>query len=329
MASDRSDPGVRLLRALLPPSSPIASEEDLSARTALDRSAVAQAIAGLRKRGFPLTPLVDGRWRLEEPLPDLLSAEELIARSETEKGRLTWSAVVFEQAESTSDILLREEAAGAPEGFVVAAQRQSRGRGRLGRRWASDSPGGIYTSLLLRPRLDFPQVHRLTILTTVAAAEAVEEVAGFSPKIKWPNDLVGPNGKLGGILTEIVAENGNVRGGVVGIGINVSQEIGDFPDEIQGRASSLRIETGLVFRRVEILAALLRRIAIQYGGDFAEIRRLWEWRCESLGKMVRVRQGEGIVEGYALGLDEDGLLLLRTETGLVVPLIAGELVGAR
>ncbi len=295
-------------------------------QSGLSPAEVEEAISSLRKIGLPLTASAEDRWRLERPLPDLLSAEELIAR--TEEDRVAWSAVVYDQVESTSDLLLREEVAGAPEGLVVTAERQSRGRGRLGRRWESDSPGGIYTSLLLRPELGLPQAHRLTILTTVAVAEAVEEITGFSPKIKWPNDLIGPRGKLGGILTEVAAKGGRVRGGVIGIGLNVSQELESFPEEIRGRASSLRIETGSLFRRVEILAALLRRIAIRYRGDFAEIRRLWEWRCESLGKMLRVRQGEGVVEGYALGLDEDGLLLLRTEAGAVVPLLAGELLGA-
>lgn len=328
MACDRFDPRARVLRALLAAPSFACPREALSAHSGLSLADAEEAISLLPKIGFPLVALPEGGWRLAPPLPDLLSAEELIARSPVEKAGIAWSAVVFDRVESTSDVLLRDEAAGAPEGRVVVAERQSRGRGRLGRRWESDSADGIYASLLLRPDLIFSQVHRLTILTTVAAAEAVEEVAGFSPKIKWPNDLVGSQGKLGGILTEVVAEGGRVRGGVVGIGLNVSQEIGAFPPELRGRASSLRIETERSFRRVEILAALLRRIAARYGGDFAEIRRLWEWRCESLGKMVRVRQGEALLEGYALGLDEDGLLLLRTEAGAVVPLLAGELLGA-
>ncbi len=298
------------------------------ARSGLSPAALEEAILVLRKAGLPLAASADGGWRLEEPLPDLLSAEELVARSECETASIRWSVVCLDRVESTNDILLREEAAGAPEGLVVTAERQSRGRGRQGRRWESDSPGGIYASLLLRPNLSLPQAHQLTILTTVAAAEALEEVAGFSPKIKWPNDLIGPRGKLGGILTEVVGEGGRLRGGVVGMGINVSQESGAFPDEIRGRASSLRLETGRVFRRVEIMAALLRRIALRCRGGFAEIRSLWEWRCGSLGKIVRVQQGGSLVEGYALGLDEDGLLLVRTEGGAIVPLIAGEVLEA-
>lgn len=295
------------------------------ARSGLNPACAEEVISELRRIGLPIAASAQGQWRLERPLPDLLSAEELLARSEGDAVPIRWSAVVLDQVESTNDLLLRQEAAGAAEGFVVAAQRQSRGRGRLGRRWESGSPGGIYASLLLRPRLAFSQIHRLTILTTVAAAEAVEEVTGFSPKIKWPNDLIGSRGKLGGILTEVVAQGGRLRGGVVGVGINVSQE--SFPEGIRDRASSLLIETGCVFRRVEILAALLRRVALRYEGDFAEIREAWEWRCESLGKVVRARQGGNTVEGYASGLDEDGLLLLRTEAGAVVPLIAGELLG--
>ncbi|QSR84651.1 biotin--[acetyl-CoA-carboxylase] ligase [Methylacidimicrobium sp. B4] len=326
MFCTRSDPRARVLRAFLASPSLSGSRSALSAQSGVSPAEVEEAISSLRTLGLPLSASAEDRWQLERPLPDLLSAEELMAR--TEEDRIAWSAIVYDRVESTSDLLLREEAAGAPEGLVVAAERQSRGRGRLGRRWESDSPGGIYTSLLLRPQLDFPQIHRLTILTTVAAAEAVEEVAGFSPRIKWPNDLMGSRGKLGGILTEVVAEGGRVRGGVVGIGLNVSQDPETFPEEIRGRASSLRIETGSRFRRVEILGALLRRIAIRYRGDFGEIRRLWEWRCESLGRMVQVRQGEGVIEGYALGLDEDGLLLLRTEAGAVVPLLAGELLGS-
>lgn len=316
------------MRALLDPALPFCPEDALLTRSGLSLAALEEAILDLRKSGLPLVASADRGWRLEEPLPDLLSAKELVARSESEAASIRWSAVCLDRVESTNDLLLRTEAAGAPEGLVVSAERQSRGRGRLGRRWESDSPGGIYASLLLRPSLALPQAHRLTILTTVAAAEALEEAAGFSPKIKWPNDLVGSRGKIGGILTEVVAEGGRLRGGVVGMGINVSQESGAFPEEIRGRASSLRLETGQLFRRVEILAALLRRIALRCGSDFAEIRSLWEWRCESLGKIVRVQQGGRLVEGYALGLDEDGLLLVRTEGGAIVPLLAGEVLEA-
>ncbi|VVM07203.1 BirA family transcriptional regulator, biotin operon repressor / biotin---[acetyl-CoA-carboxylase] ligase [Methylacidimicrobium cyclopophantes] len=331
MACDRTDPAVRLLRLLLrSPSGSSGAVEELAARSGLQPPAVEEAIGRMQKKGLPLFQSRDGRWRLEEPFPDLVSAEELIARSESEKGApIAWSAAFFEEVESTNETLLREEASGVAEGRVVVAGRQSRGRGRLGRRWESGSPGGIYASLLLRPRLAFTQVHRLTILTTLAAAEAVEEVTGFSPAIKWPNDLIGPQGKLGGILTEVRAEGGGLRGAVVGVGLNVAQQREAFPEAIRDRASSLRIETGREFRRVEILAALLRRLALRYEGDFAEIRRLWEWRCESVGKMVRVLQGGCVVEGYALGLDEDGLLLLRTEAGVILPLLAGELVGVR
>jgi BirA family biotin operon repressor/biotin-[acetyl-CoA-carboxylase] ligase len=328
MACDRSDPGVCVWRALLDLSLPSCSKEALLTRSGLSPAALEEAILALRKAGLPLAASADRGWRLEEPLPDLLSAVELVARSENEAASIRWSAVCLDRVESTNDLLLRAEAAGAPEGLVVTAERQSRGRGRFGRRWQSDSSGGIYASLLLRPNLGLPQAHRLTILTTVAAAEALEEVAGFSPKIKWPNDLIGSQGKLGGILTEVVGEGGRLRGGVVGMGINVSQESGAFPEEIRGRASSLRLETGRVFRRVEVLAALLRRIAQRCGGGFAEIRSLWEWRCESLGKVVRVQQGGSLIEGYALGLDEDGLLLVRTEAGAIVPLIAGEVLEA-
>ncbi|CAB4243122.1 Bifunctional ligase/repressor BirA [Methylacidimicrobium sp. AP8] len=328
MSSDRLDLRARLLRAFLLSPGRARSGQALASESGLSPAQVEEAVSSLRKIGFPLEAAEEGRWRLALPLPDLLSAEELLARANEGGARIAWSPVVHDRVESTNDILLRQEAAGAPEGLVVAANRQSRGRGRLGRRWESDSTGGIYASLLLRPALRFPQVHRLTILTTLAAVEAVEEVAGFSLKIKWPNDLMGSRGKLGGILTEVAAEGGRVRGGVIGIGLNVAQEPESFSEEIRSRASSLWIEMGHRFRRVEILAAILRRIAARYQGDFAEIRRLWEWRCESLGKIVRVRQGEKILEGHALGLDEDGLLLLRTESGAVVPLLAGELLGA-
>ena len=327
MFCERSDPEVRVLRALLDSPSLSCSREALSAESGLSSAAVEEAISHLGECGLPLVASAESGWRLNPPLPDVLSGEELLARS-GEEVSLPWSAVVYDRVGSTSDILLRMEAAGLPEGVVVVAERQTRGRGRLGRRWESDSSGGIYASFLLRPNLSLTQVHRLTILTTVAAAEAVEEVAGFSVKIKWPNDLIGSRGKLGGILTEVAAKGGSVRGGVVGIGLNVSQELESFSEEIRGRVSSIRIETGHSFRRVEILGSFLRRMAIRYRSDFGESRRLWEWRCESLGKMVRVRQGDGIVEGYALGLDEDGLLLLRTEAGVVVPLLAGELRSA-
>ncbi len=140
---------------------------------------------------------------------------------------------------STNDRIMAAGRDGAPEGLAVIADRQTAGRGRLGRSWASPPGVGLYTSILLRPKLPAGQVPLLTLVSGLAVAEAIENVTGLAPRLKWPNDLLVNEKKVGGILTETASVESRVSYVAVGIGINVGHEAQDLPEQFHADGAGL------------------------------------------------------------------------------------------
>lgn len=216
--------------------------------------------------------------------------------------------------------------AGAPQGTVLLADSQSAGRGRLGRSFCSHSGAGIYMSVVLRPECSAADLMHLTCAIGVAACDAIEEVTGFRPGIKWINDLVANGKKLGGILTELVMDGTVIRSAIVGIGINCSQEDGDFPPELQSIACSLSTVTGKNIDRAKLAAALICHLETisRRLHDRQVIMDRYRTDCVTLGKQITVIQGDLCRPGLALAVQDDGSLLVRFDDGTVSPVSAGE-----
>jgi BirA family biotin operon repressor/biotin-[acetyl-CoA-carboxylase] ligase len=232
------------------------------------------------------------------------------------------------EAGSTNDLAMAAGSAGAPEGLAVLADRQSAGRGRLGRRWASPSGLGLYVTLLLRPPGAAAQAPLLTLAAGVAACDALRAVAGVSPGLKWPNDLFLDGRKVAGILSEMATTGEAVRHVVVGIGINVHQTPGDFPEELRAAATSLRIAAGRPISRGILAAALFGELERQYdrfcAGEFEAIVAAARARSVVLGRRVEVIEGAVRWGGLAEGMDRDGALLVRTAAGELRRVQAGD-----
>jgi BirA family biotin operon repressor/biotin-[acetyl-CoA-carboxylase] ligase len=233
----------------------------------------------------------------------------------------------FETLPSTND-LAKELAAGqAPEGTLVVAEGQSRGRGRLGREWSSPLGAGLYVSVLLRPPLPPSDLPQITLTAAVAVVRALKRATGVAPGIKWPNDLILAGKKLGGILTEMETESDQIRHLVLGLGLNVNNR--EFPAEIKDLATSLALVAGRSFSRLAILKAWLEELESLYqlflGREFARILAEWKEYTVTLGQFVRVRQGPVEISGQALEVAPDGALLIETRTGEIVRVTSGEI----
>jgi len=195
----------------------------------------------------------------------------------------------------------------APEGAVAVCELQTAGRGRLGRRWEAPEGTAIHCSAALRPPAR-RRVAELTLAAAVAAAEAIESVAGVSPLVKWPNDLLVDARKVAGIL-------GDLRGGtvVLGIGINVNQTAEQLPTEARQPPASLRIVTGYEHERAPLLAALLMRLEQRYDNwldhGLEALHHELERRDFLRGREIHV---DGIA-GRACGIDSLGRLELDVE----------------
>ena len=233
---------------------------------------------------------------------------------------------------STNDIAKQLALDGAPDGTVVIADEQHRGRGRQGRSFASPAGVGIYMSLLLRPRVAVSRLPQLTLVAGVAAAEAVEDIASVPVALKWPNDIMVRGKKAGGILTESVLQADRPPVAVVGIGINVNTTLEQFPEAIRGLVTSLGLAAGRFVPRLPAAAAVLNRFeplfdTFQHGG-LAPILPRWLRYGRVAGRPVRFTTEHGAGEGIALGVDEDGALLVRTADNPRLRILAGEVAFA-
>ncbi len=297
---------------------------DLAQTTGLDAEAIASALRPYTQAGYPLEFHPQGRVRLNPP-PDVWCAEEIMGRCASPDGRLAWDVLLLAETGSTNDVARAQAARGVGAGFVVAAERQTRGRGRLGRRWESAQGQGLYVSILLRPEWAAREAGRLTVLGSVAMADAVEATAGFRPQIKWPNDLMRQGRKLGGLLIETEPAGARLAWAVLGIGLNVNQLAEDFSPEFRDLATSLRLATGRAYRRADLLVALLEALSARLSQPFAPAREAWAASSLTLGQQVTLTTLRGSLRGQALGLDPSGALLLRLESGEVEIVTAGDM----
>ncbi len=279
--------------------------------------------------GYPIEFHPQGGIALLEP-PDIWCAEEIVGRCPAPARKNpavpVWDPVLLAETASTNDVAREQGRKGAHSGLVVAAARQTKGRGRLGRAWESPSAGGLYVSLLLRPDLAMPEAGRLTILSSVAMVDAVETVASVRPRIKWPNDLMLDGHKLGGLLIETEPKGGRVGFAVVGIGLNVRQTAEDFSARVRGLATSLYLARGHLYRRADLLVALLHAFERRLARPFDEAREAWIAAGSlTLGQRVTLTTTRGRRHGQAIGLDESGALLLRGAAGEIETITAGDM----
>jgi BirA family biotin operon repressor/biotin-[acetyl-CoA-carboxylase] ligase len=314
-----------LLRALFAARGGYLPPSELAGLSGLAEGELERTLAPYIEAGYPVEFHPERGIGLGEP-PDIWCAEEILGRCPARDDlSFAWEPLLLAETASTNDVVREQARKGARAGFVVAASRQTRGRGRLGRAWESSGGLGLYVSLLLRPDFPATEAGRLTILASVAAGDAVEAVAGVRPEIKWPNDLVLGGRKLAGLLIESEPRGMMLDHAVAGIGINVRQGAEDFSPEVRGLATSLFLATGRLFRRADLLVALLHAFENRLARPFAEAREAWAASSLTLGQRVELVTARGLRRGQAIGLDENGALLLRDETGEIESVTAGDM----
>ena len=293
--------------------------------TAEARGETERLAEGLRGLGVEVAGSAEAGWRLvgeaDVALPEVL--EPMIAKTIFAGG-----VRHFARIGSTSAAAMRAGVEGARDGSVWLAEEQTAGKGRAGHVWKSNPRDGIYCSALMRPRLSPADVIIFSLAAGLAVVEAVHEVTGLWGDLRWPNDVLLGGRKFCGILTELNAEVTRVRFVVVGMGLNVNNE--GFPAELETIATSLRMESGRRFSRVELVAALLRALdgeqaALQNGVGAAResiLRRFEEHSSYCQGVAVVVEE-DGGYEGVTRGLDERGFLRVETARGLRTVLSGG------
>lgn len=227
----------------------------------------------------------------------------------------------YESLGSTNDKAMQLVKEGCKEGTVVISHEQTKGRGRRGRDWSSKKGEGIYMSIVLRPELSPNQCPMLTLVAALAVTKVFLEMEGVEAKIKWPNDIVINGKKLCGILTEMSMNGMEMEAVIVGIGINVHQKA--FQGELQEKATSLDLESGVYYPRELLQQEVLKEFENYYKrfletGDFRLLQPEYESHLVNKGKQVVVLDPKGKQEGIAKGITTKGELIVETEKGEIL-----------
>ncbi|MBO0958177.1 biotin--[acetyl-CoA-carboxylase] ligase [Neobacillus sp. MM2021_6] len=309
---------IKLLDAFTNAGESFLSGQHLADLIGCSRTAVWKHIEELRKEGFELEAVRNKGYRVVKT-PERITADEIRLGLQTS---LIGRNIYYEESvESTQIIAGRLSNENVPEGTIIIAEEQLSGKGRMNRTWHSPKYTGIWMSLILRPNIQLTKAPQLTLLTAVAIVHAIEEETGLQPEIKWPNDILLAGKKVTGILTELHAEADRIHSIIIGIGINVNQKMEDFPSELQEKASSLSIEKGELISRAGLIRSFFKHFEKLYmlylEQGFFPIKLLWEGYAVSIGKILKARTLTNVIEGKALGITDDGVLILEDETGVV------------
>jgi BirA family transcriptional regulator, biotin operon repressor / biotin---[acetyl-CoA-carboxylase] ligase len=299
---------------------------ELARKLGISRAAIWAHIEELRAIGYDIEASPHLGYRLLS-VPDVLHADDLYSR--LGRTRVIGREIqVFEETTSTNDLMARLARSGVKEGVVVFAESQSKGRGRMGRRWISPARKGLWFSVLLRPDISPQAATQLTVASATALARAITLQTGIVPEIKWPNDILIRGKKIAGILTEMSAELDHLKEVILGIGIDVNLEANEFPAALRKIATSLRIESGQMVDRAGLAVAILRELDRDYErvkrGEFDIVAEQWQEHCSTIGSQVSIRIGDRVVRGLAESLDADGALLLRSQHGHLERIIGGD-----
>jgi len=318
------------------------SGEAISHKLNITRSAVWKHIVKLRERGYVIEALPRHGYRLAGR-PDKLLPAEIVPLIDTQF--IGEKIVYFEKTGSTTDAARKLISEGAPEGTVVIADEQTKGRGRLGRTWQTPAGKAIAISVILYPRLPPSRISLLSLATALAVKKALVEVLGEKAEtephpgapagahpgsligLKWPNDIYAGGKKLGGVLVEMAAELDRVQWAIVSLGLNVNNPVSGT--SLEDKATSLLQELGHEVSRLELVTAFLRELDKVYrrfieDRDLGAISHEFEKSDILQGHKVEVDTPGGVVIGVASGIDADGRLRVREPGGGVKVMFSGE-----
>lgn len=305
------------------------SGEKISSQLGVSRAAVNVAVKALRKEGYEIASVTNRGYCLISS-PDGLTVGAVMSYLGPERMQ---TVQILQTTDSTNRRVQELAMNGAPDGMIVVANEQTAGRGRLGRTFHSPKDTGIYFSVLLRPTCEPSEIVQITTWTAVAIARAVERTTGMRPDIKWVNDLMMGGRKICGILTEmsVESETGTIQYVVAGIGVNVNQEISDYPEELRGIAGSIAMAVGHPVRRARLTACMIEEmdnLRRDWPSGRADYLRAYREMCISTGREVLVTDarhtGEFAKHGFCEAVNDDFSLRIRYDDGSYENVSSGE-----
>jgi len=322
---------VTILRELLSAETGYVSGNKLAKQLGLSRVAVWMQLQKLTKQGFAFEAARSRGYRMVKCPPELHHA--LIQAHLAGRTRPP-NLVTLERVDSTNTEAERHLAAGSRTPLVILAREQTQGRGRRGRVWHSPAAGNLYATFVFRPKLEPARLQDFTLWMGLNVCELIANFCSVEPGLKWPNDVYFQDRKAGGMLTEARIDAEEVHDLVFGLGLNINGRGADLPRELQKSATSIAEAAGAPVDVNRFAAALITRVLSacnrfvegDYRDKFAE---LWARFDVLRGQPVTVTQGTRSVTGTAMGIDDEGSLIVRTSAGRTERFRAGEVTLSR
>ena len=303
------------------------SGEDISNELGFSRASVWKYINKLREEGYNVEAVSNLGYKLISS-PDKLYGYDFSNGLKT-KNIGKKSIYHYDSIDSTNDKAYELAEGGEPEGTLVIAEAQTKGKGRIGRKWLSPRAGGVYVSLILRPDTETDEVPAVTLIAALSIIRAIKKTCGLEAKMKWPNDIFISGKKVCGILAEMKAQPDRVDFLVLGIGINVNTSGKKLPPE----GTSLKSEAGSSVSRSELLRNVLLEIEKDYTKfrkeGFAALRDECKKFSMVIGENVKIDEHNRQVKGLAVDIDEKGALAIKLKDGSIKRVFSGDVILAR
>ena len=287
----------------------------------VSRATVNRAIRRLISKGFIVEIHPKLGYRLVD-LDNISHAHRYVEFIDTD---LRYYIHYLDSCDSTQDVAHALASSGAPEGTVVVAEELRHGRGRMGRQWIA-SRGGLWLSIILKPR-HLRNMHLLSLASSVAVAKAIKSLLDIDARVKWPNDVLVSEKKVAGILIEGVLEADQIRHIVLGIGVNVNN---DLPSHLLDTATTLKSVVGSDIPRIPLLINIIKNIDAVYAklrqGEGKEVLDEWRKLSSTIGRRVKVVTFDQEIEGLAEDIEDDGALRIRTKENGITRVYVGDVI---
>lgn len=299
------------------------SGEKISEEFGVSRTYIWKLIRALKEDGYIIESGSNRGYKFIES-PDILTYEEI--KDFLNTNTIGRDIEYFKTIDSTNTYA-KKVAKDSAEGKIIVSEEQTEGKGRLGRYWKSENKNGLYFSIILKPKLSPENISRLTLIGAAAVYLGLKEM-DIETKIKWPNDILINNKKICGILTEMSGEIGRIDYIIMGIGINVNNDVDNFDNELKIKGSSLKIELNREIDRKRLFGNIINNFEELYyqfieEDNFSKTLEIARENSILIGKEARIVNNKNEEFVKVIDINEDGELVVEKD-GVKTVVYSGE-----
>lgn len=301
------------------------SGQNIAKHLNISRTAVWKVIEQLREEGFSINTIQSKGYELSG-FPNVW--DKHLLKLAIRQSKYFKDIYVYDVVDSTQK-KAHEIIEPGSEPFIIISEEQTAGRGRFNRAWDSQGEKGLWTSLVFNPDISFRKIATFNLFISLAIAETIEKVAHINAQVKWPNDVYVNNKKVCGFLTEVQGDSTGVNHIICGIGINLNHELTDFPNDLQQKATSLKIESNNEVNRLAFFMRLIGAIEYMYtiflNSEFKDIKEKYKEVSNIWDRPLRYTSGSKQITGRAIDILDDGILVVKDDEGHLHQFISADI----